>query len=94
MKAISILVALSSLLMGVTADSHGACGCQINTDGALDDTSTKTCCERHEGTVEFLTTSGKVRFAGDYCLKDNIDGDDFYNCCRQFLQYGDSACPW
>ncbi|KAI1484492.1 hypothetical protein F5X96DRAFT_675586 [Biscogniauxia mediterranea] len=94
MKAISILVVLSSVLMGVNADKHGACACQINTDGALDDSSTQTCCTRYGGKISFLTTSGKVRFAGDYCLKTDIDGDSWYNCCRQFVDGGDSACPW
>ncbi|KAI1496147.1 hypothetical protein F5X99DRAFT_414392 [Biscogniauxia marginata] len=94
MKAASILVVLSSVLMGVNAAKHGACGCQINTDGAIDSESTGTCCSRFGGTTSYLTTSGKVRFAGDYCLKDGIDGNSFYNCCRQFIQNGDSACPW
>ncbi|RMI93042.1 hypothetical protein CDV36_016561, partial [Fusarium kuroshium] len=53
-----------------------------------------TCCKRFGGTTSFLTTSGKVRYAGDYCLRDGIDGTSWYNCCRQFIPKGDSACPW
>ncbi|RTE68177.1 hypothetical protein BHE90_017446 [Fusarium euwallaceae] len=94
MKAVTILVALSGLLLGANADSHGACGCQINSDGTIDTDATQTCCQRFGGTSTYLSTSGKVRFAGEYCLKNNIDGDSFYNCCRQFLSRGDSACPW
>ncbi|RKK85627.1 hypothetical protein BFJ71_g14101 [Fusarium oxysporum] len=40
------------------------------------------------------TIISKVRFSGKYCLRGKIDGNSWYNCCRQFLPEGDGACPW
>ncbi|CAG7561841.1 unnamed protein product [Fusarium equiseti] len=94
MRAATVFGIVATLFASVNAKPHGACGCQINTDGALDDDTTETCCKRFGGTTSFLTTSRNVRFAGEYCLHSGIDGDSFYNCCRQFLSNGDSACPW
>ncbi|KAF4334850.1 phytanoyl dioxygenase [Fusarium beomiforme] len=66
MRAVSVFGILATIISLAAADPHGACGCQINTDGALDDDTTKTCCDRFGGTTTFLTTSKKVRFSGKY----------------------------
>ncbi|KAK2931802.1 hypothetical protein FoTM2_009319 [Fusarium oxysporum f. sp. vasinfectum] len=97
MRAVSVIGVLATIISypaSLPADPHGACGCQINTDGALDDDTTNTCCTRFGGKTSFLTTSRKVRFSGKYCLHGKIDGNSWYNCCRQFLPEGDGACPW
>ncbi|EXK86395.1 hypothetical protein FOQG_09667 [Fusarium oxysporum f. sp. raphani 54005] len=94
MRAVSVIGVLATIISLAAADPHGACGCQINTDGALDDDTTDTCCTRFGGKTSFLTTSRKVRFSAKYCLHGKIDGNSWYNCCRQFLPEGDGACPW
>ncbi|KAH6958018.1 hypothetical protein DER45DRAFT_537385 [Fusarium avenaceum] len=66
MRATTVFGIVATLFASVNAKPHGACGCQINTDGALDDDTTDTCCKRFGGTTSFLTTSRNVRFAGKY----------------------------
>ncbi|KIL83640.1 hypothetical protein FAVG1_13148 [Fusarium avenaceum] len=69
MRATTVFGIVATLFASVNAKPHGACGCQINTDGALDDDTTDTCCKRFGGTTSFLTTSRNVRFAGKYTAR-------------------------
>ncbi|EKG22346.1 hypothetical protein MPH_00326 [Macrophomina phaseolina MS6] len=77
----------------VQADSHGLCGCQVKSNGDLTTTQTSICCNEWGGTLTNVPKSGIIKYPGFYCQHDWIDGDAFYDCCRN-NGAGDSACPW
>ncbi|EKG22347.1 hypothetical protein MPH_00327 [Macrophomina phaseolina MS6] len=95
MKVSAVIFALLPFVANVMADSHGACACQSGSDRGLVEAATNSCCTLFQGSTASFLEGGKIKYQGIYCLKDGIDGDSWYNCCRnQQSGKGDSACPW
>ncbi|KAF5618732.1 hypothetical protein F52700_12252 [Fusarium sp. NRRL 52700] len=80
MRAATVFGIVATLFASVNAKPHGACGCQINTDGALDDETTETCYNRDqfgnlrslEGVQAFIQML--IAAGANVCAKDE-NGD-------------------